>query len=346
MAAPSAADTPPGKGPATRMHYYRTSGRINPLFLLLAPLAVALAAGMAWGYVNRSTWVAQLATDKMSAGTYGWVCLAVALGHLAAVVALITIAFVLPQLAARFGRCRNRVVAVLFGLLLGTLILLGRHYVGFEAWKADLRAKAEIAAKATKPGRPPPKTETADPVLWKALLQYYKSSVDHGVLPLRTARKGEKPTAPIPPWTIFFLYAIELLLLPFGAAGGLRAVAEPYDEKAGRWLRRTRLADIPTSAEEESRIAGADSVDTLLRLAAATQEPPRYSVIYELHRAVDPTSPSYLGVSVAEWRDDTGEGSKPVGALAVHDLVTLTPEQVAALEAAVTARGQGTGRAT
>lgn len=312
--------------------YYRTSGKFSLMFVLMLALAAALVVGCGWAYGFLCSWSGRLPVDRLALATYLALCLVIVLARLGAFAGLCWGVSRLTGATVRLGRCRNRVVALLAGLLLGSLLVGTRHLAAYGDYE-KCRAAQPVPGKNVK--RPPaaPAKEAPAGKLKTAWL-YLQARADRCLVPVPAPKDAYSKNAHAVGWLLYLIYLAEgLLLVICGTAGAVRTVGEPYDEKARRWLKRERLAEIPVSAEEESRLAGATAVATLLQVPAPVKPPeqPQYTITYELYRAADPLAPSYIGVAVSEWREDVERGATRQPDLTLHDQVLVTPEQLARL---------------
>jgi hypothetical protein len=216
---------------------------------------------------------------------------------------------VLGRLVVRIGKCRNTVVGMTVGSLMGLAVLASAHYAAYQDFNAELTKAASQSKKVPAEARAILNLTTT--VLQVPFSESLKMRADLGwVINYKMRETGIVLKGP-------FYYLVLLLeasiVLMVGLGSGIRAASEPFCEKCDCWtsnqltVREQRVA----GPEVIDRIAQADQLEDLIRKIPEdhfTSGKIPLSVRYDLVACMECQQQAYLTISaIAHNLDRHGE---------------------------------------
>ncbi|MCX5662159.1 MAG: hypothetical protein NTW19_20980 [Planctomycetota bacterium] len=289
------------------------------MHFVLAGAATAAALPGAWIYQELLNWVPFMVVHILLPVAVGG-----GLGALAA------------RMAKR-GRCRNPVVAVATGAIVGATFLVAGYWVTYLDHRAVIanyhaneieqhhwRTLKDVGV-VSLPGNVDPATVRLTPdffLLGYSFQEHLASRVKDGWRSHGTHYAGH---------VVYLFWLIEAALILGGSSmGGLAQSRRPYDEGSGSWMELIRLHQVSdTSRDAANRLAEADEVHPLLTLVPQV-DGGDVAVTYQLAKPRDPAEPAYLTIKqVSIEPDKQGQGVTKVRTL--QSMVLLSPAQTADL---------------
>ena len=222
------------------------------------------------------------------------------------------------------GHCRNRLLAVLIGLLLSLFAVTTKHYVQYRLWVSDIaQAEVDLALR--------------DPKFNRAELEKFREEIPSIVMDNVSffghfkVRAGEVMAA-----GSYSIWAIELgIVLLFGLMLSVDSAKEPYSEKLGMWASETEEAMyLPISSHEMvEQISSATTVEELLEIPIPKSLDHQRSALYEIHSVPgEELEDAYLSVKLVVKTIDKSGSETTEETKLVENAILTSSQRVRLLE--------------
>lgn len=233
---------------------YKPSGKFTPIFPLYLIGAFAVIIGLAWLYVRLLDWIPFIYISFLLTAAFGFASGALLL------------------LAVERGKCRNVLLAILAGLLVGAGAIGAKHWMQYQYFLGQF-----TKAEAVEFGDEKMPDELASQIYTFPL--YIEDRVKHGWSMGSDGSDGD--ISGIFVWCVWFLEALVVIAccvsLPRGKA------KEPFSESCDKWADEEEpLMAIPVP-ENIPMYAGASSYEDLLDFPEPTTNHTGRSLVYTLN---------------------------------------------------------------